>query len=518
MKKYIAGLAAVLLAALGGITLTPSPASAHTGDLDASAVCQDDGTYLVTYKLTLSSVPAGNTGDIWWRIGTTSFEGTPSNHNGMNHWGTKAGNGTVTLGTKTLPGNSTQAPWAYAFTTWSPDNFSKGSDGGDISLAGNCKPKLTKDSSFTKSVSDADCQTGQTLTYSGSNVTFSGPASGTTGPSTGVSVTATPTSGHAWSDGTTTTRTVFSGDLSGPNDPDGDGCASKTATADVEVTGPSCDTAGSASVKGLLHATLVGALDQTPGTHTAQFKADAGYRFADGSKTKDVTYTIAPKTDGDSDACAAKDAAADVAVTPATCDAPGTASVTGLSHATLTGTLNQTPGQHTASFTADAGHRFSDGSKTRDVNYTIPPKLTDCTTPPTKVTPASVSTTGADCDTAGSLTIPAQPTGVKVTPNPGTYGPGEYDVVFSAESGYELTSNPSGHFSVPTKSKGEDCKPDKPKKPDTPRKPDVPTKINAGLPGTPEQTSGSNPWPYGLLTFLGLGGITAAAVRRKLAK
>jgi hypothetical protein len=60
----------------------------------------------------------------------------------------------------------------------------------------------------------------------------------------------------------------------------------------VTVIAPDCDTDGSAQVSNLVNATLEGTLDTSVGTHTAHFVADSGHRFADGSKTKDVEYTV----------------------------------------------------------------------------------------------------------------------------------------------------------------------------------------------------------------------------------
>jgi len=145
LKKVLASVSALALA-LGMIALVAGPASAHTGDLSATAVCQTDGTYKVTYTLTISATSLP--GSTKWSIGTTSFAHTPTSNSdlpGTVQPGTVAstGAGAYVLGTKTLPGSSTQAPWAYAFTTWT-DGVTKGSDGGDISLAGNCGDDTSK--------------------------------------------------------------------------------------------------------------------------------------------------------------------------------------------------------------------------------------------------------------------------------------------------------------------------------------------------------------------------------------
>ncbi|WP_246200647.1 hypothetical protein [Agromyces allii] len=135
--------AAVLttLALAGGLAVVGAvaPASAHTGDLKANAVCNTTtGQYDVTYTLSLTQVDKNLTGTTKWRIGTTSFDGTPSSDKNMDRGPlTSTGNATITLGTQSLPGTTTTAPWVYAFTTWS-DKFSKGSDGRVEGLKGDC--------------------------------------------------------------------------------------------------------------------------------------------------------------------------------------------------------------------------------------------------------------------------------------------------------------------------------------------------------------------------------------------
>jgi len=139
LKKLLAGISALALS-LGMIALVAGPASAHTGDLSAAAVCQSDGSYKITYTLTVSATSLAGTTK--WSIGTTSFAHTPTSNAdlpGTVQPGTVAstGAGAYILGTTTIPGSATQAPWAYAFTTWT-DGVTKGSDGGDIALDGGC--------------------------------------------------------------------------------------------------------------------------------------------------------------------------------------------------------------------------------------------------------------------------------------------------------------------------------------------------------------------------------------------
>lgn len=144
MKKItstiLGGLSAALL--LGGLALTSTGAAqAHTGDLKAEYVCQDDGTYLATYKLQITNT--GLKGSTMWGVGTSTFQGTPtSNTNPINLTNgpiPSSGAGTILLGTQVLPGDTKVPPWVYAFTTWT-DGFEKGSDGRANSLKGDCKP------------------------------------------------------------------------------------------------------------------------------------------------------------------------------------------------------------------------------------------------------------------------------------------------------------------------------------------------------------------------------------------
>lgn len=141
--KTLAWLLAAACAFVTGIILSPHLASAHTGDLKASYECVN-GKYVVTYTLKTTNVPDGATGSTMWRIGTTTFQGTPSSAAGMDRGPVPStGNQTITLGTQELPGDTTVGPWVYAFTAWSNGN-KQGSDGRVDRFPGDCKPPTTK--------------------------------------------------------------------------------------------------------------------------------------------------------------------------------------------------------------------------------------------------------------------------------------------------------------------------------------------------------------------------------------
>ncbi|WP_240665985.1 hypothetical protein [Agromyces sp. LHK192] len=143
-RRLVRGVASTIAAVLLGAGLTVvgavAPAAAHTGDLKATAVCNaQTGKYDVTYTLELTNVGNNLTGTTKWRVGSSSFQGTPSNANGMDRGPIASqGNVKLTLGTESIPGDTKgNGPWVYAYTKWS-DGFGKGSDGRIEGLKGDC--------------------------------------------------------------------------------------------------------------------------------------------------------------------------------------------------------------------------------------------------------------------------------------------------------------------------------------------------------------------------------------------
>lgn len=213
MKKIILGILAVCLTVAGITFVGAAPASAHTGDLKVTAVCNTaTGQYDLTAKLEITQ--SNLSGKYRWRVGTTTFDGTPNNGNGMGAEVSFPGPGTYTLTTFSLPGNTTnKGPWVYAFTKWS-DNFTKGSDGQLLNnLGGNCVKNDVKDAVASVSVTAPTCDTPATLVYGNiQNATFSGTPNGTQGPGN-YNVTATAANGHAFADNTKVKN--FTGTLDG---------------------------------------------------------------------------------------------------------------------------------------------------------------------------------------------------------------------------------------------------------------------------------------------------------------
>lgn len=135
MKRKILATALISCA----LVAAPISAQAHTGDMEVTAVCNTaTGEYDFTVNLTISQT--GLAGSTSWKVGTSSFTGTPSSALGMNRGPVaSSGAGTIRLGSFSLPGSTTGlGPWVYAYTKWS-DDYGKGSDGQlRAPLAGDC--------------------------------------------------------------------------------------------------------------------------------------------------------------------------------------------------------------------------------------------------------------------------------------------------------------------------------------------------------------------------------------------
>lgn len=141
MKKRMLAVLSTAALALGGALAIPAMASAHTGDLHVTAVCNTE-TYQYDLTATLTTANSGLDATTMWRIGTSQFQGTPNSNAGMDQGPILThGAQTVTLGTFSLPGDTTgYGPWVYAFTKWA-NNYTVGSDGQLTKrLTGDCTP------------------------------------------------------------------------------------------------------------------------------------------------------------------------------------------------------------------------------------------------------------------------------------------------------------------------------------------------------------------------------------------
>jgi hypothetical protein len=145
LKRLGTGLLATGVAAVGMLMTAPL-ASAHTGTLVTSAVCNDDGTRLITYTGSTTSVPnsgPGHTATL--QIGEiqpagTTVDGAP------NH---VVGNTTYTF-TQTVPGAATYAQ-ATAFLVWG--DGAKSDPIGKINLSNNCSHDVAPSGSYSTACS-----------------------------------------------------------------------------------------------------------------------------------------------------------------------------------------------------------------------------------------------------------------------------------------------------------------------------------------------------------------------------
>ena len=314
-KKFIAAIGTLVLAVGLSVVAVAAPSSAHTGDLNATAVCNTTtGQYDVTYKLTISNTSLAGT--TYWRTGTTSFEGTPTSNTGLTNGPVAStGAGVYTLGTISLPGTSTRAPWAYAYTTWS-DNFTKGSDGGDIRLDGTCTIPFDWNWQYAAPTCDA-----LTVTY---------PANIPAGQANDVNVRIKYGSNYGTeltlnfhnNAGTWSGTQVFTYSTH-PNWPanigpfkvvwtqvggtnyhwEGEVACNQPvpdASASVTIVPPTC----SAGAQLVLNTPVNATWDSVTGAYSVTATAVAGHTFPGGALTQTFTGTLAPKLSPTDPACA----------------------------------------------------------------------------------------------------------------------------------------------------------------------------------------------------------------------
>ena len=129
------------LAVVAASLLIASPAQAHTGDITATAECNESTwEFDVTYTLTTKNTPTDLTGTVkthkggnsfsnGWSEGTFTWEEGPFsiNPNGTHVWH------------DSLPGNTVNGPWVYSFVRWS-NNVTVKSDTRVEGLNGDCEP------------------------------------------------------------------------------------------------------------------------------------------------------------------------------------------------------------------------------------------------------------------------------------------------------------------------------------------------------------------------------------------
>lgn len=236
------------------------------------------------------------------------------------------------------------------------------------------------------------------------------------------------------------------------------------AAAGVNVTPPTCDTNGIASVAGLANATLVGSLDQSVGTHTATFNATTGHAFADGTSTLTVEYTILAKLTGRQCENPPTTVTPNVAVVDS-CETDDD-SVTGVATTGITYKVAQNGLTYTVvASPLDSTYVLADGNGfelNQDGTATLTVILTDveCETPDTEVTPAAPTRSDV-CELENDKYIIPTTTGVdyyvggakQVAGEYGTAGASSVTVTAIAHDGYAL----SGQATWTLEFTNEDC-------------------------------------------------------------
>jgi hypothetical protein len=401
-KKLLATIGVTALLTGAGLMAAQS-ASAHDAFLAGSVSCNAvDGSATVTWTLS----------NDWDSIATVS-----NSTNSVIPNGTKIpaktgnSNGTVTF-KQTIAAPSAGKSAAASYTaTWS-DHTVRNINKLTVTVPSNCTVPPAKDASAAADVTGPTCDAAAVLHLTGTNVTWSGTEDGATGPKP-YSSTATATHGHTFSNGDTSKK--FAGELAGPlgyqhTDPSAP-CYQPVddAAAAASVSAATCVAPATLTLTGQ-NVTWTGTKDGTrgPASYKSTAKATPGHTFSNGHTTKHFKGELAgpigyQNTDPTAPCYKAHDdATASVSVTQPTCSLPGTASYL-VENAELVGQLDQTAGNHTATFNAKPGHAFSDGVTTIEKPYTVAAATGNCPQPPTK--PAASVTKPKLADTGSDVTV-----------------------------------------------------------------------------------------------------------------
>ncbi len=442
-----------LLVVLTGMVVMAGPASAHQGTITVgSKVCVDADTVKVTYRVTWANVPsqAQNT-HIYSRTGTSSFNGSwDDSASNAAAWanvdrgavGSASGERTwqVTLDKSAfLASNSAKGPWEYAYFPWT--NGNTGSrfhdtrvedmdwdsclsvpEGFEVCHATGVTPGTTAIEQVRKYESIRPSGIGQLSGHVGA------------GHQNGLDIIP-PVAGYLpngqnW---TAYGQEVYAG-------VDGDRCTVpvKDAAAAVAVTDPTCASVSGVEFTSSFATASPATPNLVPGQHDVTFTSTDGHRFADGSRTKTLSYTVLPKLDADLDKCAVKDATASVSTSDPTCQSVTDVAFNAVNATAAPATPNLNPGTHSVTFTADKGHRFADGSRTKTVEYTVVDRLSadhqDCAV---KDSTASVGVVSDETCTSPSVVEFSMANATADPAVPATE-PGNHSVTFTADKGHRF--------------------------------------------------------------------------------
>ena len=358
IRNTLIALAALL--PVVSVLAVAAPASAHTQNMSVTSVCQNDGSYLVTY--TLNYDKGVQPGQAYERTGTTLFSNgwSPSTFNDWTSLGTlTSGSGSLQW-TETLPGTTTTAPWEYTYIKWSDNIVTQGDDRPE-NLTGNCgtahpaltAPKITQPTCDNPQGSFTTPKSTDTVTYSsnGNVVTAMTQAPYTFSATQGWTIT---NSGH------TATYTVTYTTL--------DNCPAPL-TPPV-ITQPTCENpqgsfttpTSTATVTYTANGNVVTATTQAP----YKFSPTTGWVIGEGGRT--ATYTVTYTTLDD---CPAPLTAP--AITQPTCTSPQGSFTTPSSTTTVvyTATGSTITATTKAPYTFSASTVWLIASGGRSATYTV---------------------------------------------------------------------------------------------------------------------------------------------------
>jgi hypothetical protein len=296
-----------------------------------------------------------------------------------------------------------------------------------------CAPTTVADASAELSVTSATCSSPGSLVLGTVRFATWGTPSATTGPAN-YTVTATATKGHTFSDGKNTKS--FTGSI--PGTLDESKCIKPDASAEISTTDPSCSSPGTLVLGAIKNATWgTPTATRGPGNYSVTATATKGHSFGDGTTTKVFEGTLAGTLDPETLPCAETDADAQLASVPGTCDSPGLLTLGTLTNA-VWGEPSTTkgPGDYSVTATANSGHLFSDGERTKTFRGTLEGTLdqtkapclpnqpqativvktieaTDCVSKEI-VTTITTTTTGSELNSTHTAWIPTTPV-VKVS-------------------------------------------------------------------------------------------------------
>ncbi len=180
LPKLSALVAALTVAVVGIIGFTPVSAGASDATITGSASCASDGTYSVTWSVTTSGVPAGQSATVS-QVGVSPYtpvSGLPA---------TVSGDASVSFVQSDIPASDSQAS-EDVLVTWGDTSVSPPT--GYATLAGTCNPSPPPPPTTTATTTTTTTTTQQPVTQPTSGIP-GGTGAGAVQPTTAAATTPT---------------------------------------------------------------------------------------------------------------------------------------------------------------------------------------------------------------------------------------------------------------------------------------------------------------------------------------